>query len=236
MARRDGGSWAARIAALAALWGCVGLTLFAGWNLVKTPYSWATLSWAGGLVVGVLATPYVLRFLYIVTVLSTWPNDPRDFGAAENRLWWLGHYVRTMTLPYGLLVVASLFGWRLSVGDSVPLYWPWCVMIILAYALIVMVVSGGIPAAPDMPYLQPIPLSRRWAFLVSAAVVVIFAVMHFVELKWLRIVLFVAVFSVVIFWTTAAVAIGAARLFLRVDHGHSTSHPLDWPWHKRPPQ
>jgi hypothetical protein len=57
-----------------------------------------------------------------------------------------------------------------------------------------------------------------------------FVTAHFAELKWLHIVLFAAVFFVVVFWIVGA-AIGAVRLFLRVDRGLSTSYPLDWPWH-----
>lgn len=148
MARPEGGSWAARIAALALLYGFVSLPLFAGWILVMTPYSWATLAWAGGLLVGVVATPHVLCFLYTITVLSTWHHERLDFCATENRLWWLGHYMRTTTLPYGLLVIASMFGWRLAMGNYVPLHWLWCVLIIAAYALITTVASGGIPADP----------------------------------------------------------------------------------------
>ena len=226
MARPGGGSWAARIAALAVFYGCVGLALFAGWNLVMTSYSWATLSWAGSLVVGVLAMPYVLRFLYIVTVLSTWHHQGLIVDGAENRLWWLGQYMRTITLPYGLLLIASVFGWRLSVGNRMPLHWPWCIVIIAAYALIGIVASGGIPTDPEMPYLRRIPISRRWAFLACGIAVILFAVAHFAELRWLRTALFVVVFAVVAFWTGTAV-IGAARLFLRVDHGQSSSYPLD---------
>jgi hypothetical protein len=229
MARPEGGSWAARIAALAVFCGCVGLPLFAGWNLVMTPYSWATLAWAGGLVVGVVATPHVLRFLYKVTVLSTWHHEGLVIDGTENRLWWLGRYMRTTTLPYGLLVTLSVFGWRLSMGNNVPLYWHWCVVIIAAYALIVVVVSGGIPADPEMPYLRRIPIGRQWAFLVGGIAVTVFAIAHFAELEWLRVVLFAAVLFVVAFWTAVA-AIGAARLFLRVDHGQSTSYPHGWPW------
>jgi hypothetical protein len=210
--------------------GCVGLTLFAGWNLVRTPYSWAALSWAGGLVVGVVAMPRVLRFLYIVTVLSTWHHEGLVVEGTENRLWWLGQYMRTTTLPYGLLVIASVFAWRLSMGDKVPLHWPWCVVIIVAYVLIAIVASGGVPAEPEMPYLRRITIGRRWAFLAEGIAVIVVVAAHFAELKWLRIVLFVAVFFVVAFWTGAA-GIGAARLFLRVDHGRSESYPIDWPWH-----
>jgi hypothetical protein len=230
MARPEGGSWAARIAALAVFCGCVALTLSAGWNLVMTPYSWATLSWAGGLVVGVVVMPLVLYFFYKVIVLSTWHHQGSIADGTENRLWWLGQYMRTITLPYGLLVIASAFGWRLSMGNNVPLSWRWCVVIITAYALVAIVASGGIPADPEMPYLRRIPIRRQWAFLVGSIAVIVFAAAHFAELKWLRIALFVAVFFVVAFWAGAA-AIGAARLFLRVDHGQSTSYPVDWPWH-----
>lgn len=194
-----------------------------------TPYSWTTLSWAGGLVVGVAATPLVLRFLYTVTVLSTWHHQGLVADGTENRLWWLGQYMRTITLPYGLLAIASVFGWRLSIGNHLPLQWRWCVVIIAAYVLIAIVASGGIPADPEMPYLRPIPIRRGWALLVGG-IAVIFAVAHFVTLTWLHIVLFAAVFFAVVFWTAAA-AIGGARLFLRVDDGRSTSYPLDWPWH-----
>src|SRR5689334_8858069 len=114
MTRREGGSWVARIVALAVLSGCVALTLFAGWNLVMTPYSWASLSRAGGLIVGVVATPHMLRFLYKGTVLSTWRHQGLVVDGTENRPWWLGEYIRTTTLPCGLLVIASAFGWRLS--------------------------------------------------------------------------------------------------------------------------
>lgn len=230
MARPEGGSWAARIVALVVFCGCVGLTLFTGWNLVMTPYSWATLSWAGSLVVGVVAVPYVLRSLYKVTVLSTWHNEGLVADGTENRLWWLGQYMRAITLPYGILVIASVSGWRLSMGNKVPLHWPWCVVIIAAYVLIAIGASGGIPADPEMPYLRRMPIWRHWAFLVDGIAVAVFSVAHFVELSWLRIVLFVIVFFVVAFWTGAA-AIGAARLFLRVDYGQSTSYPIDWPWH-----
>lgn len=230
MARPKGGSWAARIAALAVFCGCVGLTLFAGWNLVMTSYSWATLSWAGGLLVGVVATPYVLRFLYKVTVLSTWHHEGLVVDGRENRLWWLGQYMRTTTLPYGLVAIVSVCGWRLSIGNDLPLKWPWCAVIIAAYVLIAIVASGGIPADPEMPYLRRISFGPRGVFLVGGVAVVFFVTAHFVDLEWLRVVLFAAVLFVVAFWTAAA-AIGAARLFLRVDHGQSTSHPLDWPWH-----
>src|SRR5579859_5551847 len=178
MARPEGGSWAARIAALAVFCGCVGLTLFAGWNLVTTPYSWATLSWAGGLVVGVVAMPHVLRFLYTVTVLSTWHHKGLVIDGTENRLSWLGLYMRTTTLPYGLLVIASVFGWRLSMGNNVPLHWPWCVVIIAAYVMIAIVASGGIPADPEMPYLRRIPIRRRWALLADGIAVTVFAAAH----------------------------------------------------------
>lgn len=77
-----------------------------------------------------------------------------------------------------------------------------------------------------MPHLRRIPIERRWAFLAGGIAVIVFATAHFVEVKWLRIALFVVVLFVVAFWTGAA-AIGAARLFLRVDHGQSTSYPLD---------
>jgi hypothetical protein len=89
---------------------------------------------------------------------------------------------------------------------------------------------GGIPAEPEMPYLRRIPIRRRWAFLAGGIAVIAFVAAHFAELKWLRIVLFAAVFFVVVFWIATA-AIGAARLFLRVDRRLSTSYPLDWPWH-----
>lgn len=229
MARPAGGSWAARIAALAVFFVCIGLTLFAGWNLVMTPYSWATLAWAGGLVVGVAAVPHVLRFLYIITVVSTWHNEGLVADGTENRLWWLGQYTKTSTLPYGLMAVTSVFGWRLSIGNNVPLHWPWCVVIIASFALIVIVASG-IPADPDMPYLRRILTKRRSAFLVGGIAVAVFAAAHFAELKWLRIALFVIVFFVVAFWTSVA-AIAGAQLFLRVDYGQSSSYPLDWPWH-----
>jgi hypothetical protein len=94
MARPEGGSWAARITALVILLGCVGLTLFAGWNLVMTPYSWTTLSWAGGLAAGVVSTPIVLRLLYAAIVLSTWHHQGLVADGTENRLWWLGQYIR----------------------------------------------------------------------------------------------------------------------------------------------
>ena len=113
-----------------------------------TPYSWTTLSWAGGLVVGVAATPLVLRFLYTVTVLSTWHHQGLVADGTENRLWWLGQYMRTITLPYGLLAIASVFGWRLSIGNHLPLQWRWCVVIIAAYVLIAIVASGGDPCRP----------------------------------------------------------------------------------------
>ena len=118
MGRPEGGSRAARITALAVFCGCVSIPLLAGWNLVTTPYSWATLSWAGGLVVGVVATPYVLRFLYKVTVLSTWHRNGLVIDGTENRLWWLGNYMRTITVPYGLLFIASVFGWRLTTSST----------------------------------------------------------------------------------------------------------------------
>lgn len=226
MARPEGGSWAARITALAVLFGCVGLTLFASWNLVKTPYSWATLSWAGGLAVAVVATPYVLLFLYQATVLSTWHHAGIFSGAAESRLWWLSQYMHTITLPYGLLTIASVFGWRLSMGNYVPLPWRWCVVIIVANTLIALIASGGIPADPEMPYLRQLPVTRPWAFLMSSIAVMLFVVAHFANLRWLHILVFVAVFFVVAFWA-AHTARGAARLFLRVDHGQSTSYPLD---------
>ena len=171
----------------------------------------------------------MLRFLYKVTVLSTWHHERLVADGTQNRLWWLGIYMRTTTLPYGLLVIASVFGWRLSMGNNVPLHWPWCVVIIAAYVLIAIAASGGIPADPEMPYLRRIPIGRRWAFLAGGIAVIIFATAHFVEVKWLRVVLFAAVLFVVAFWTSAA-AIGAARLFLRVDHGLSTSYPVNWPW------
>lgn len=226
MERPEGGSWAARIAALAVFCGFVGLALFSGWNLVMTPYSWATLSWAGGLLVGVVSTPYLLRFLYKLTVLSTWHHEGLIIDGTQNRLWWLGHYMRTTTLPFGLLVIVSVCAWRLSMGNKVPLRWPWCVLIIVAYVLIVIVASGGIPADPEMPSLRRIPIGRPWAFLAGGVAAIVFATAHFVELGWLRGVLFVAVLFVVAFWTGVA-AIGAARLFLRVDRGRSESYPID---------
>lgn len=226
MARPEGGSWAARIAALAVFYGCVGLTLFAGWNLIMTPYSWATLSWAGGLVVGVLVTPLVLLFLYQLTVLSTWHHHGFGADSADNRLWWLGEYTRTITLPYGLLAIASVFGWRLAMGNKVPLHWRWCAVILIAYALIALVASGGIPADPEMPYIQRIPMRWPWASLAAGIAVIVFIAAHFTGLGWLRVALFVVVLLVVGFWTSAA-ARGGAWLFLRVDHGLSSSYPLD---------
>jgi hypothetical protein len=139
-----------------------------------TPYRWATLAWAGGLVVGVVAVPRVLRFLYKVTVLSTWHHAGLVADGTENRLWWLGQYVRTTTQPYGFLVTASVFGWRLSMGNNVPSHWPWCVVIIDAYLLIAIVASGGIPADSEMPYLRRIPIRWRWAFPAGGFAVIVF--------------------------------------------------------------
>lgn len=192
-----------------------------------TPYSWDTLAWAGGLVVGVVATPRVLLFLYWAIVLSTWHHTGTIFdGSAENRLWWLGQFIKTITLPYGLLVIAAVFGWRLSMGNYVPLPWRWCLVIIVACTLMALIASGGIPAEPEMPQLQQIPVTRSWAFLMSGIAVMLFFAAHFAHLKWLHILVFVAVFFVVAFWAAHA-ARGSARLFLRADHGQSTSYPLD---------
>jgi hypothetical protein len=134
--------------------------------------------------------------------------------------------MRTITLPYGLLVIASVFGWCLSMGNKMPLHWRWCVVIIAAYALIALVVSGGILADPEMLYLRRIPMRWPWAFLAASIAVIVFIAAHFAGLNWLRIALFEVAFFVMVFWTAAA-AMGGARLFLRVDHGLSSSYPLD---------
>jgi hypothetical protein len=227
MARPEGGSWAARIAALVIMFGCVGLTLFAGWNLVRTPYGWPTLSWAGGLVAGVVATPYVLLGLYWATVRSTWRHHAGLIvDATDNRLWWLGQFMKAVTLPYGLLAITSVFGWRLSMGNYVPLPWRWCVVIIAANTLLALIASGGIPGDPEMPFIRQIKITWPGVFLGGGIAAIIFAVTHFVHLKWLHIVLFVIVFALVAFWASIA-AMAAIQLFLRVDHGTSTSHPID---------
>jgi hypothetical protein len=137
--------------------------------------------------------------------------------------------MRTITVPYGLLAVVSVFGWRLSIGSHVPLQWHWCIVIIAAYVLIAIAASGGIPRDPEMPYLRPIPLGWGWVFVAGLAAIIL-VVAHFMELTWLHIALFAIIFFVVVFWAAAAVMAGA-RLFLRVDHGKSTSYPLDWPRH-----
>ena len=229
MERPVGGSRAARSTALAMMFGCVGLTLFAGWNFVTTPYSWASLPWAGGLVVGVVATPRVLRNLYIATVLSTWNRAGLVIDPTENRLWWLAQYMRASTLPYGLLAIAAVCGWRLSAGTHVPLYWPWCAVIIAVYALIALPAGGGIHAAPKMPFVRRFQLMRPWVLLVEAMAVALFVAVRFAGIKWLHLVLFVLVFFVLIFWVTV-ITNGAAQIFLRVDRGTSESIPLDWPW------
>jgi hypothetical protein len=220
--RREGGSWATRIAALVLVCGVVGATLTASWKTISMPLGWAVLIWAGGLLAGVLATARLLRITYEVAVVSTWRDNSPLGHSADNRRWWLGRYTATMTWPYGILAVAAVFALRLSAGNKALLKWYWWLMIILLSIFAVLLMSGPIPKDPTMPDLKRL----RIRLLPMALAVGIFVAVRLVGLTLLDNLLFVGVLFVVTSWTTFAV-VGAAQLFLRVDQGQSWSYPIN---------
>jgi hypothetical protein len=229
MSRTPGGSWVSRIAALAVYLGLVGAALFAADGFIRTPYSWVSLYWAGGLVVGVLAVPRLLTFVYEHTVVRTWTQSIMD--AAPNRRWWLAQYTHAMTRPYGLLTIAAVLGWR-GADRDLPLGWPWCVAIIAFIAVLTLVTTGGIPSDPEMPYVRRIPFGWRGFGVLAAIAAAAFATAHFLRYGWLHLLVFIPALFVIAFWSAVAI-VGGARLFLRADYGTSTSYPVDWPWDGR---